>query len=129
MLKAYSKKYKDRNVLVNKTPFSFNKDGYCAVPDIGNARLDFEQLLKMNHVDEVLDEPVISEEGAREEDTRKGIDAVVLAPEPEELEELEELEEALEEEAEEEAEEALEEETLDEEDELEEDDESEDSED
>ena len=90
MLKAYTKKYKDRNVLVNKTPFSFNKDGYCSVPDIGNARLDFEQLLKMNHIDEVLDEPEGSEEGAREEDTREGSDAVVLEDEAEEAEEAEE---------------------------------------
>jgi len=94
MLKAYSKKYKDRNVLINKTPFSFDSDGYCSVPDVSNARVDFELLLKMNHIDEVLDTPEISEEGAREEDTREGIDAPVLAEEPvAEPEEAEELDE------------------------------------
>ena len=94
MLKAYSKKYKDRNVLINKTPFSFDSDGYCSVPDVSNARIDFELLLKMNHVYEVLDTPEISEQGAREEDTREGIDAPVLADEPAvEPEEAEELEE------------------------------------
>jgi len=104
MLRAYSKKYKDRNVLINKTPFSFNSEGFCEVQEISNARLDFELLLKMNHVEEVLDEPETSEEGAREEDTREGIDAPLLVEEePEEAEELEE--EPLDEEPEEEPEE------------------------
>lgn len=90
MLRAFSKKYKDRNVLINKTPFSFDSDGFCAVQEISDARSDFELLLKMNHIDEVLDEPETLEEEAREEDTREGIDAPLLVEEPEEDEELDE---------------------------------------
>lgn len=110
MRKAYSKKYKSRNILVNNTSFSFNSEGFCELSDIGNARLDFELLLKKNHVDEVLDDDTeFSVEGQREEDTREGIDEAILEAE-EEAEELEEgIDEALLA-----AEEDLEEETLDE---------------
>lgn len=107
MLKAYSKKYKERNLLIGNTSFSFDREGYCSIEDVGNNRVDYELLLKLNHVTAVVDEEEELDAGeAREEDVREGIDAELLAEELEEEEPEEELLDEEEEEPEEEEDES-----------------------
>ena len=101
MLKAFSKKYKGRAILVGKTSFSFNEDGLCEVEDVGNVRLDYEALLTKNHVNPVVEEELSEDIGEpRQMDERVGIDEELLAEESDlEEEDLdEELDEDLEEE-------------------------------
>jgi hypothetical protein len=98
MLRAYSKKYAGRALLVGNTSFSFGEDGFCEVEDLGNTSVDFGLLLKKHHIYEALDEEECEiEEESCEEDLREGIDAELLDAEEAPLEEDDE-EEALEEE-------------------------------
>lgn len=53
MLRAHSKRLANRTVVVGKTAFVFDGDGNTAVADQGNVRYDYEQLLKMNQVEEI----------------------------------------------------------------------------
>lgn len=117
MLKAFSKKYRGRAILVGNTSFSFDEDGYCSVANVGNTSIDFQSLLTKNHVSCVVEEDLEEVSGVpREADTREGIDEELLAA-PEEEEELDDEEEE------------PEEDLLDEEEALEEVEESEDSDD
>lgn len=94
MLKAYCKRLRGRCLLLNNTSFSFDEDGYCEVEDVGNAKLDFELLLKKNGVSRVCDEDCEQEHGEeRPLDERSGIDAELLEEEEPEEEDLEDEEE------------------------------------
>jgi hypothetical protein len=47
---AYCKRLASRNITVGNTLFKFNKNGRTSVLDLGNNRLDYAILLRMNGV-------------------------------------------------------------------------------
>lgn len=50
MLKAKCIRLSGHNLVIGNTVFSFDKDGLAETPDLGNARYDFEALLKLHGV-------------------------------------------------------------------------------
>lgn len=61
LLKVRSTRYKNRNMLMGKTVFNFDSNGFCEVPDVGYARYDYDVLCKMNGFYAVVDEPEVVE--------------------------------------------------------------------
>ena len=55
ILKAKCKRLAGRTIVVNNTVFSFDDEGVCSAPDVGDTRTDFRILLKMNGVTEVVE--------------------------------------------------------------------------
>ena len=61
ILKAHCLRFKEKNISINNTVFSFDKDGYCKAKDVGNTKLDFILLCKKNGVVEVVDEAEVAD--------------------------------------------------------------------
>lgn len=53
MLRARSRTYKNKNISIGNTNFSFDTDGNMEVPNLGNARLDFDLLCARVGIEEV----------------------------------------------------------------------------
>lgn len=59
MLKAKCKRLAERNILVGRTNFSFDKDGLCEIVSIGDVILDFASLVAMNGVEDLTNIEVV----------------------------------------------------------------------
>ncbi len=75
MLRAKYKRYANRNIVVGKTNFSFDGMGVCSTSNIGNALVDFEQLVKMNGVEDLRSKPEVKPAFSETAEASKEVEA------------------------------------------------------